>query len=285
MKIRAISIDWEGCCAEPGGGRVPWPLQKQLKLAQLLLKLWQETGIWFVINSGRQAPYIEAALQALGIITNEPSVCENGSILYYPLSRTFLVNPVITPEKERAFLEVRQTLIKLSEKLGGKRELGKEYMFSSCPPDGMGIEEYYEQIKAMVQRFIDDEIIEITHSQSAVDVTIAGVNKESGLEFWLAKTGLDLDEVAAIGDSRGDWPVLKRVALPLAPANATPETQKLVGERGGYVSPYPTVQGVIDCVAQVTENFRVRVWAERMIERISGAIPVESYTLLPERHL
>lgn len=285
MNIQAMSVDWEGCVSEAGGGRVPWPLQKQLKLAQLLLKLWQEAGIWFVLNSGRQAPYIEAALQALGIITDRPSICENGSILYYPLSKTFLVNPIITSEKARAFSEVKQTLIELVEELGGKRELGKEYMFSSNPPDGMGIGKYYEDIRARVQRFVDEKIIEITHSQSAVDVTIAGVNKESGLQFWLQQTGLELKEVAAIGDSRGDWPVLERVALPMAPANATPETQEVVNKRGGYVSPYPTTQGVIDCVSRVTENPRVRVLAERLLEEISCSLPVESYTSLPAKEV
>lgn len=280
--IQAISIDWEGCCAEPGGGHVPWPIQKQLKLAQLLLKLWQETGIWFIINSGRQAPYIEAALQALGIITDKPSICENGSILYYPLSRKFLVNPVITPEKASSFLEVRQKLAKLVETLNGKRELGKEYMFSTSPPDGMDIETYYREVKERVRKY---ESIETTHSQSAVDITVSGVNKGSGFQFWLKETGLSPEEVAGIGDSRGDWAVLEKLALPMGPVNATLETQLIIKKQGGYVSPYPTVQGVIDCVAQTTKNPRVKKFAEEIILGISKTIPVEDYTSLPTRVL
>lgn len=274
--IKTISLDLEGCVFESGGGRVPWPLQKILKLAQLLLRLYQETGIWFVVNSGRQAPYIEAVLQCLGIVTDFPSICENGSLLYRPLSKQFKINPAITPEKLAKFLKIREKLIKFTEMVGATRELGKEFSLSVDPPEGMSVEALYHRIEEL--NVIEKKVVEITHSQSAVDITISGVNKESGLEFFAEETGISFKEMAAVGDSRGDWPVLKKVALPLAPVNATPEIRELVNKKGGYVSLYPTTQGVIDCIGQVTKNFRVKALAERFIEEISLNIPIEHTT-------
>ena len=266
-RIKAISLDWEGCASEPGGGMVPWPLQKLVKLSQVLLKLYQETDIWFVINSGRQAPYIEAALQALAVVTDSPSICENGSLLFYPLSRKFKINPAITLDKSREFLEVRKRLVRFVDKTGATRELGKEFSLSINPPKGTGIEKYYYQITEEIKDFIENKVVEVTHSQSAVDITIAGVNKDSGLQFFLKETGISLEEMAGIGDSRGDWPVLNKVALPLSPVNATLETQNLVNKRGGYVSPYPTTQGVIDCIGQITENSRVKSLVRDLLKK------------------
>lgn len=268
-QIKAVSLDWEGCCSEPGGGQVPWPRKKLVKLADLLWVLYKESGICFFINSGRQAPYIEAALQNLGIVTNLPSICENGSLLYFPLTKNFKINPAITPEKLKNFQKVKEKLYEFAAKSGAGRELGKEFSVSLNPSKGIAITELYCQVIEEAKEYID--IIEITHSQSAADVTIRGVNKESGLQFWSQKTGINFIETAGIGDSKGDWPVLEKVELPLCPVNATPETQKLVSSRGGYVSPYPTTQGTIDCVGQITDHPRIKSLVNRFVEEISIA--------------
>lgn len=272
--IKAVSIDWEGCCSEPGGGRMPWPTQKIAQLASILRLLWQVKNVRFFLNTGRQAPYVEAALQALGIVTNAPSIFENGSGLYYPATKNFEINPVITESMAIEFDKIRTELKKFTEKIGSTRELGKEYCFSSNPPSGMSIEDYFELIKNQFKNDIG-KIIEVTHSQSAVDVTINGVNKKSGLAFWCHKEGIDVEELGGIGDSRGDWPALEKVALPMCPSNATEETKLLVEKRNGYISPYPTTLGTIDCIAFLSRHPFIRNVSKKIIYHWHMNYPIE----------
>jgi hydroxymethylpyrimidine pyrophosphatase-like HAD family hydrolase len=266
-KIKLISLDWEGTCSELGGGTSPWPIQKIGELAKILRMLWQIIGIRFLINSGRQAPYIEAAYQALGILTNMPCIFENGAGLYYLTTKRFKVNPIITPGKMMRFKDICDKILVVAEANGCIKELGKEYSLSLDPPSGMSIENCFALVQDKIQGK-EKEIIEITHSQSAVDITINGVNKESGLNFLCDEERVTLDELAAVGDSRGDWPVLERVSFPMCPANATPETKGLVEKRGGYISPFPTTLGTIDCIAKMSNNPSIKKASNGIIKKL-----------------
>jgi len=274
--IKAISIDWENTCSS--GKNLPWPTHKLGDLSHILRIFWEIKGISSFLNTGRPAPYAEAALQALGTVINIPSIAENGAILYYPKTGDLKINPAITHEKKTAFAKIKDQLDELVVKLDGLKEFGKEFSFSTNPPPGMTIEDYFHQIKSGVENKLGEVIwdaTEITFSQSAVDITIKGINKQTGLEFWCNEQGIKVEELAAIGDSRGDWPVLKTVALPMCPANATPETKELVKKRSGYVSLFPTTLGTIDCIAYLSRNRFVRTCADRVICEWKFRHPIE----------
>jgi len=57
-----------------------------------------------------------------------------------------------------------------------------------------------------------------------------------------------LADTIYVGDSEGDWPVMQseKVGLITCPANADPETKKLVRKRGGYVASGSTTSGVAE---------------------------------------
>jgi len=284
-RIRAIGIDFEGCISEAGGGRVSWPTKNILRLGVLLRVLYQETGICAFLVTGRQAPYAEAALQALGVVTDIPSVVENGSILYYPKTKEFVLNPAITESALSRFLGVRQQIIDTTKKYPCVRELGKEFMLSFSVHHGtIEASELAQNIIKEVDDLIKLGIIEVTHSKSAVDVTIRGVNKGSGLDYWSHETKIAIENLAGVGDSEGDLPTLDRVKMPMSPANVTQGAKKVVLSHGGYVSPYPTTQGVIDCVTRATDNSRVHLLAAKFIEEITIERPTEdTHKLVFER--
>jgi len=265
MHIKAISLDWENCCGE--GKNIPWSTQKIAQLATTLRLLSQMTGMRFFLNTGRPVPYMEAALQALGIVTNTPSIAENGSILYYPETGKYKINPAITPRKLAVLRKITGKLEEIVMKKDGIKELGKEFSFSTNPPRRISMEDYFHLIHSEIIKINKDawQSVEITHSQSAVDITIKDVNKESGLKFWCQSEELDVSELAGLGDSRGDWPVLEKVALPMCPANATPETKKLVEKRGGYISSFPTTLGVIDAIGYLSNRKSVRVYTGNIL--------------------
>ena len=277
--IKAVSIDVEGCVTEPGGSRVPWPIQKMALLAPFLKLVKSVMGIRFFLNSGRQAPYIEAVLQALGLIASMPSIVENGAAIYFPDPKAFKLNPAITEEKLLAFQEVKKTLIKIMVGLDGLQELGKDFSFSTIPPVGMTIAEYFGFFRQeLLKQAGVEKVIEMTHSQSAVDFTIKRVNKRTGLKFWCQETGIKLEELAGIGDSRGDLPVLEVVRMPMCPSNATKDVKELVRARGGYVSYQQTTLGVIDCVAHLTtQDPFIQETSKQIIRYFLLRHPIELY--------
>jgi 3-deoxy-D-manno-octulosonate 8-phosphate phosphatase (KDO 8-P phosphatase) len=71
--------------------------------------------------------------------------------------------------------------------------------------------------------------------------------KLPALEGILARRGLRLDECAFVGDDLADLPVLRRVALPVAVANAVPDVQAVAA----YVTRAAGGQGAVREVAEV----------------------------------
>jgi hydroxymethylpyrimidine pyrophosphatase-like HAD family hydrolase len=60
----------------------------------------------------------------------------------------------------------------------------------------------------------------------------------------LGKLEISPKDVAGIGDTKGDFPVLKNVGFSAAPNNATNEVKQIVN----YVSDYDNGDGVVDII-------------------------------------
>jgi hydroxymethylpyrimidine pyrophosphatase-like HAD family hydrolase len=250
-RIRLFVCDWEGCVTDPRGGSFPWQLDAMAELARVIRQLHDTQGApGFVLCTGRQFPYGEAALQAINAIwDNLPSIMENGAGLYYPKTREVVPNPAITPERLETLDRVRQKAQQIARARGGRVLAGKEFSVSAIPPAGVAIEEYCVEFQRELADFVNAGVIENpTHSKSAVDITPQGVNKGTGTRFLSEITHIPLTAMVGIGDTAGDLAMLKEVGHPCAPANADNMVRNLVAEKGGYVSPLPTTQGVIDIV-------------------------------------
>lgn len=69
------------------------------------------------------------------------------------------------------------------------------------------------------------------------DVVQGSGNKGQDLDVLLAKYSISCDEIAYIGDDIPDLPVMRRVSMPIAVANARPEVKEacihVTTERGG----------------------------------------------------
>ena len=250
MDVRLIVCDWEGCVSEPGGGIVPWPTGDIAELSRLInLMRSEEKYPPFVLCTGRQIPYGEAALQAVNAFWDEmPSILENGAGLYYPKTRKVLWNPAISRLSKTgdAMAEMRAKVTEQMERLNLNKEPGKEHCISLNPPADMTIERLYQHI---TEEFRDyQEVIEITHSRSAVDITPRGVNKGSGVKFLSEVTGIALEDTVGIGDTKGDLPMLELVGHPTGPANAD-EGVRQVAE---YISDFRTTRGVMDIICRYT---------------------------------
>jgi Cof subfamily protein (haloacid dehalogenase superfamily) len=88
-------------------------------------------------------------------------------------------------------------------------------------------------------RFIDDvetllgDKVSITHSSAygLAEIGVAGVTKASGLAYVAALHGIDVSEVAAVGDMPNDLPMLAWAGQSYAVANAHPSVLALAQHR------------------------------------------------------
>ncbi len=82
-------------------------------------------------------------------------------------------------------------------------------------------------------------------------------NKVEQLEHLLQETGLKAEEIVYIGDDIPDLPVMQRVALPVAPADAVPEIKQVAK----YISHCRGGEGVVRDVIEQTLKAQGR-WAQ-----------------------
>ena len=110
----------------------------------------------------------------------------------------------------------------------------------------VNLADYIDDVRDMLSEF--SEFIEIILSSNAIDILIKGVNKGSGL-LWLCEqddNSITPENTLVIGDSFNDVPAMEIAGYIACPANAT--ITKYVRCKGGYVSPYQLVIGVVDAI-------------------------------------
>lgn len=250
-EIKAILIDVDDCLL-PTDGKVTPEFFTGLQEVSRYIKKANE-GEFPPIGwcSGRDRNYIEAVSFFAGL-PNWWSVIESGVALFNPTTKEILLNPALTLEIRTAFEMIRRKrLPRLLKKLPGLFDypgnminiaLERKYGFE------LPIEECYKVVQEELAGLITHNLVTIHHSRIAVDISPSGIDKASGIQFLSKLTGIDLAQVLGIGDSRGDFPMLKLVGYVGCPANASNECKELIKNKEGYISPYKHANGVADVI-------------------------------------
>ena len=87
-----------------------------------------------------------------------------------------------------------------------------------------------------------------------MDISPAGIDKASGLQFLSQYTGINLNQALGIGDSNGDFPLFEQVGYVGCPSNASGECKKLVRVKKGYISSFNYAKGVADVIEHFTKK-------------------------------
>jgi hypothetical protein len=189
--------------------------------------------------TGRQQPYVEVLMQAIG--TFVPGIFENGCGLYFPEEYRFAENPAITPAMRQALPEIRATMRRLVVERGlGYFQPGKELSLTLYPRPGIGVGQLYQLTSQALLPHADHYQAE--ESVACVNVIPQGVDKGAGVRWLAQELGLSLAQIGGIGDATSDLSFLQLVGFAAAPANATAAVRQAVA----YVSPYEDGEGVID---------------------------------------
>jgi HAD superfamily hydrolase (TIGR01484 family) len=128
----------------------------------------------------------------------------------------------------------------IAERVEASIELGKEFTVTLHPRTGNSLQQLKDHVDIALGQLGVEAIVRT--SASAVDISPPGIDKASGLRWISSLYGTDLSQVAAIGDSDGDIPMLEVAGHSGAPSNA----EESVSTRVAYRSSRSNVWGVID---------------------------------------
>lgn len=229
--MNIFSVDIDGCITN-GKGKFT-----DAKIVSLIHKEIEKNSLSFFFTTGRSAPYVEALAQFLNI--NQWCICENGAYLYNPMTDKVLYNPLIKQDTLIALKDLEKLLSSKPYTDICVAELGKSICISLNPKAGT-IEDLY---KVLLSK-IDQDLLYINHSTTAVDITPKGVDKGSALMQLAEIEGYKLKHIVSIGDSSGDLPVMKLTGKKACPQNATYSVKRICD----YISPYETTEGILDII-------------------------------------
>ena len=231
-------IDIDGCLT-PGVAR-DWNWSALQSIRELNRRARDGEAVPPVtLCTGRQQPYVEVFMQAIGAYL--PAIYENGCGMYLPDGFRFIQHPAISPEVHEALAAARATLNTRLVKPGlAYFQPGREASLSLFPMPGTSLISLHESVSGALSD--DAPSFSVQVSAACVDVMPFGIDKGAGVRWLSDETGIPLAHMGGIGDSASDLRFLELVGRSAAPANATAGVKAAVDD----VSALQDGEGVLD---------------------------------------
>ncbi|MEO1129198.1 MAG: HAD hydrolase family protein, partial [Planctomycetota bacterium] len=170
---------------------------------------------------------------------------ENGAWLYDPRHNDFHLDPAISPEHIDMVRSAQQWCMQTFGDRPLAVEPGKTAMFSLYSPDPTVVPEITPAIRdGFAQHGWD---LRVSQSVAYLNCDLAHISKATGIDRFVAHTGIPTSRLAGIGDTIGDMAIRERVAFFACPANADQRLKDVAD----YVSPHEHAAGVVDILTQL----------------------------------
>lgn len=178
------------------------------------------------ICSGRPFPYVEALAQWLSV--EHPVLFESGGGMYRFEDNLLEWHPCFDEEARNSISEIKEWLetTVIRNYSGTIPEFSKFTDAGLVNPDPHKIARMHKEIEHFIGR--NYPMFQVYDTDVSVNIILKEANKGAGIRFLCDKLGLDLSEVAYIGDSGGDIPALEIVGRAYAPVNAKDYTKAVV---------------------------------------------------------
>jgi HAD superfamily hydrolase (TIGR01484 family) len=230
-------VDIDGCLTPGEAGDWNWEALQAIRSLNRRARRGEAVPA-VTLCTGRQEPYVEVFMQAIGAYL--PGVYENGCGLYFPDDYRFIEHPSIAAPVREALVAAKATLRQVITTGLGYFQPGKETSLTLYPLPGTSVSHLHQAVLDALTGH--GSLLTVQASVSCVDVTPAGVDKGAGARWLSEETDIPLTHMGGIGDSGSDLKFLRLVGQSAAPANAAAEVKAAVD----YVSPYQDGDGVID---------------------------------------
>jgi hypothetical protein len=242
---RWIISDIDGCLAPEES--ITW----DYKLFDQLVRLCQQISTGkgpmapLTLCSGRPQPFMEVLIKLFAI--QVPVICENGAVFYSLDKNLASYGPGVTPEKLTGLRKVREYIESeiLTVFPQAVLQFGKEAQISIYAEQPSLLRQIKEKLEDFTSRNKGPDL-KISYSHYYLNISLQGVDKGTALKNLLQQLGIGKDQAIGIGDTEGDLPLREQVGFFACPANAVTEIKKVAD----YISPYPTLEGVLDILKQ-----------------------------------
>lgn len=219
--IKLFITDLDGCMTDPF---ITPDWEAYSKVRALNLKSADDASIPpLTICTGRPMPYAEAMAQILGV--ELPFVFESGGGMYDVKNNKITWTPSLTEEVTEQVNEIKRWSQEnlIAKHPGSIPEFAKYTDIGIIHQDASVIDEINQRsIEYISEKY---PLFEVHYTPVSVNIILKKANKGQGIAMLCNELGLNLDEVAYIGDSSGDVPGLKIVGFPFAPSNAADSTK------------------------------------------------------------
>jgi hypothetical protein len=232
MTIEAIAVDIDGTITDE---------KRQICISAIeALRKAEAKGIPTIIVTGNVVNYAYATEVLIGC--SGGIVCENGGVVFKEGENNNAVETMV----EKDFVTSAENHLK--EKLGEKFDIHAshdnmyrltETVFYKTIPRS--------ELEEALKDFESIDEIEIYDSGFALHVTDKRVNKGTSLRYLCERSGINMDNVMAIGDSQNDEDFLKETGYKIAVANAEDKLKE--------ISTYTCERMYGDGVAEAIEKF------------------------------
>lgn len=229
MKIEAIAVDIDGTITDN---------ERKLCYSSIeSIRAAEEKGVPTIIVTGNVVTYAYATAVLIGC--SGGVVSENGGVIF----KEGLNNNNVEPLVDRTYINEAEKHLK--EKLSSRYEEiisnDNDYRLTeSVIYKFISKEEIIENLKD----FKDFDKLEIYDSGFALHITDKRVNKGSSLRILCEKSGIDITNVMAVGDSENDEDFLKEAGLKIAVSNAEDGLKEI----SDYVCENPHGDGVKEAI-------------------------------------
>lgn len=229
LKVEAIAVDIDGTITDSK--------RRLCNSAMEAIRKAETLGVPTIIVTGNLVTFGYATATLLGATGGV--VCENGGVIFKEGLNNNRIDILVSKEYVN---KANQHLID---------KIGPEIERIISDDDNYRETEiaYYkfierDVIEKALEDFEDLDKIEIYDSGFAIHLTDRRVNKGSSLKLLCEKTGTNIENVMAVGDSENDIDFLKEAGIKVAVANAD-DTLK---EQSDYVCRRPYGDGVKEAI-------------------------------------
>ncbi len=214
--IRLFLIDIDGCLSRPYR---PFRLDAFARLRAWIERAETDERIPRIgLCSGRSYAYVEATAQALGL--RAPALFESGGGRFDLHEARITWHPGLTPAVEADLAAVRAFMLEhvVPQSPTVSYDFGKRSQAGVVSPVVGECEAFLPAVEAFVAEHAPGLVA--YHTPYSVDVVPAALTKVRAIA-WLAEAeGMDLADVAFVGDTVGDAAALRAVGRGFAPSNA-----------------------------------------------------------------
>ncbi|MEM9065508.1 MAG: HAD family hydrolase [Planctomycetota bacterium] len=181
-----------------------------------------ETGEFppVTLCTGRPVPFAESMARAIRCPL--PIMAENGAWIWDPSDNSHELDPSITIEHLDAIGELTRWVESELGPRGVTVQPGKRAAVSLYHPDT-------ELLGTEVLRSAEARVVEagwpirVSMTWLYINLDLEHVSKASAIERWIAKTGIQRERLAGIGDTTSDRKIREKVSFFACPGNAQDE--------------------------------------------------------------